>query len=290
MSSDHDVQIALSFDFDAFSTWIGTFGATSPSMLSRGEFGPVGLRRILELMERYEAPGTFFTPGHTADAFPAAVEAIVAAGHEIGHHGWVHENPAPLSRDEERHVIERGIEELQKVTGERPVGYRSPAWDNSPNTVELLLEYGFQYESSLMGNDFEPYWCRVGDKWSKTEPYEFGEPVDLVELPVAWHLDDWPQFEYVVTPEITMQGVRAPSTMLEIWKGELTYLRERVGKGVMTITMHPQVSGRGHRLLALEEFLDFVRGHDDVGFTRCVDYVRRWREDRRPELPRDAKR
>jgi peptidoglycan/xylan/chitin deacetylase (PgdA/CDA1 family) len=259
-------------------------------MLSRGEFGPIGLHRILELLKRFDAPGTFFTPGHTADAFPTAVEAIVAAGHEIGHHGWVHENPASLSVEEERHVLARGIEELEKVTGSRPVGYRSPAWDNSPATVELLIEHGFEYESSMMGNDFEPYWCRVGDSWSTTDAYVFGEPVALVELPVAWHLDDWPQFEYVVTPEVSMQGVRAPSTLLEIWKEEFRYLYERVGKGVMTLTMHPQVSGRGHRLLMVEEFIEHVSGFSGVSFTRCIDYVRDWREGRSPELPADAKR
>jgi peptidoglycan-N-acetylglucosamine deacetylase len=290
MSDNPKVKVALSFDFDAYSTWIGTFGATSPSMLSRGEFGPIGLRRILELLDRFEAPSTFFTPGHTADAFPSSVEAIVAGGHEIGHHGWVHENPAALELGEERQVIERGIEELEKVTGERPLGYRSPAWDVSPNTIELLLEYGFEYDSSLMGGDFEPYWCRVGDSWSKSGPYEFGRPVDLVEFPVAWHLDDWPQYEFSSAPGLSNQGLRAPSTVLEIWKGEFRYLHERVGEGVMTITMHPQVSGRGHRLLALEEFLEFVRGHDGVGFTRCADHARAWREGKTPELPADAKR
>jgi peptidoglycan/xylan/chitin deacetylase (PgdA/CDA1 family) len=290
MTDERDVKVALTFDFDAFSTWIGTFGATSPSMLSRGEFGPTGLRRILGVLDRFNAPGTFFTPGHTADAFPTAVEAIVEAGHEIGHHGWVHENPASLSLDEERAVLERGLEELERVTGERPVGYRSPAWDNSPNTVQLLLDHGFEYESSLMGSDFEPYWCRIGDKWSKTEPYEFGEPVPIVELPVAWHLDDWPQFEYVVTPEVSMQGVRAPSTLLEIWTGEFDFLYERQRQGILTLTMHPQVSGRGHRILMLEEFLEYVSDHSGVTFTRCADYVRSWRDGREPELPRDAKR
>lgn len=287
-SSRPQVSIALTFDFDTFSTWIGTFGATSPSMLSRGEFGPIGVRRILALLDEFDARATFFTPGHTAVAYPAVMESIVAAGHEIGHHGWVHENPVLLSRDEEIVVIERGIAALQQTTGTTPKGYRSPAWDNSPNTVELLLDYGFEYESSLMGNDFEPYWCRVGDEWSTTEPYRFGRPVPLIELPVAWHLDDWPQFEFVSRPGDTQQGLRPPSVVNEIWRGEFDYLYHHVGGGVLTITMHPQVIGRGHRLLMLRSFLEYVASHDGVTFTSALDYVRTWREGRSPSLPTDA--
>jgi peptidoglycan-N-acetylglucosamine deacetylase len=161
--SERDVRIALTFDFDAYSTWICTFGATSPSMLSRGEFGPIGVRRLLALLKQHDAKATFFTPGHTALAFPSILCAIRDAGHEIGHHGWVHENPCTLSPNQEREVIDRGLEALAKVAGVRPTGFRSPAWDNSPSTVPLLLEHGFRYESSMMGSDFEPYWCRVGD-------------------------------------------------------------------------------------------------------------------------------
>jgi peptidoglycan-N-acetylglucosamine deacetylase len=282
------VSVALTFDYDACCVWIGSFGARSPSMLSRGEFGPIALRRILDLLKQYDIKATFFVPGHSALAFPATVVAIREGGHEIGHHGWVHENPATLAPDEERRVLERGFEALDKVAGVRPVGYRSPAWDNSAHTVPLLLEHGFEYESSLMGGDYEPYWCRVGDQWSTTEPYRFGQPVDLVELPVAWHLDDFPQFEFVFTKNAVMQGNRAPSTAWEIWTGEFDYLYRRVGAGVLTVTMHPQTIGRGHRLLFLERFIQYVAGHRGVIFTTCEDYVRRWRIGRTPTLPRDA--
>jgi peptidoglycan/xylan/chitin deacetylase (PgdA/CDA1 family) len=287
-ASQPQVDVALTFDFDTFSTWIGTFGATSPSMLSRGEFGPIGARRLLALLDEFRAPATFFTPGHTAVAYPGVMEKIVEAGHEVAHHGWVHENPVTLSRDEEIRVLERGIEALEKTTGQTPKGYRSPAWDNSPNTVSLLLDYDFEYESSLMGNDFEPYWCRVGDRWSTTEPYEFGTPTSLVELPVAWHLDDWPQFEFVARPGDTYQGLRAPSTVYEIWKGEFDYLYHHVGRGVLTITMHPQVIGRGHRLLMLRSFMEYMASLPGVTFTRAIDYVTAWKQDKQPSLPEDV--
>jgi peptidoglycan/xylan/chitin deacetylase (PgdA/CDA1 family) len=288
MSTPKDVAVALTFDYDAMSNWIGSSGATSPGMISRGEFGPIGLRRILALLESKQVSSTFFVPGHTALAYPDTVRAIRDAGHEIGHHGWVHENPVGLTEAQERQVLERGFEALDRVAGVRPVGYRSPGWDNSPRTVPLLIEYGFEYESSLMGSDFEPYWCRVNDVFSPTEAFQWGTPVKLVELPVAWHLDDFIQFEFVATPTGILMGGRSTPMSWEIWKHEFDYLNDRVGHGLMTITMHPQVIGRGHRMLLLEQFVDYVAGHAGVRFTKLVDYARQWRSGRSPELPKEA--
>ena len=254
-------------------------------MVSRGEFCPIGVHRILALLAEYSAAATFFIPGATAITYPQIVLAIRDAGHEIGHHGWIHENPVNLTFDDERRILERGIEALEKTVQIRPVGYRSPSWDNSPDTVSLLLEYGFEYESSLMGSDFEPYWCRVGDKWSKHETYEFGSPTTLVEMPVAWHLDDWPWFEFIPGHG---QGLRPPSSVLEVWKSEFDYLYHQLGRGVMILTMHPQCIGRGHRLLMLKEFLDYLVSHAGVGFTTCIDYVRQWRVGKIPALPPDV--
>ena len=141
MSDAKPVRVALTFDYDAMSNWIGSSGAKSPGMISRGEFGPIGLHRILALLESRGIKSTFFVPGHTARAYPATVQAIEAAGHEIGHHGWVHENPVGLSHHQEKHVMEQGLLALKEVAGVRPVGYRSPGWDNSPNTVPLLVEF-----------------------------------------------------------------------------------------------------------------------------------------------------
>ncbi|MCA0424665.1 MAG: polysaccharide deacetylase [Proteobacteria bacterium] len=283
-----DVHVALTFDYDAYSLWIGTFDAKSPSMISRGEFGAQGVRRILSLLDNHKIKATFFTPGHTALAFPKTVEDIVAGGHEIGHHGWIHENPATTTPDQERWILERGFEALDQVVGIRPVGYRSPAWDNSPNTIPLLLEFGFAYESSLMGSEYEPYWCRVGDKWSKTEPWKFGKPVDLVEVPVSWLLDDFPHFEYVVAPGYVNPGFKNPRDVLKMWTDEFDYLYDRIGSGVFNLTMHPQVIGRGGRMLLLEAFIEHVSGRDGVTFGTLESYVRKWRVGKSPSLPVDA--
>ncbi len=267
MTTSSQATVCLTFDFDAISLWIGPYGATSPSMISRGEFGVVGVERILRLLEREGIPATFFVPGHTAETYPDTVRAIAAAGHEIGHHGYLHENPVALTPEEERRVLTRGLEALERTVGTRPAGYRSPAWDNSPQTIELLLKYGFRYESSLMGHDFVPYWCRVGDVIQSDGPYLFGREVDLVEMPVSWVLDDFPHFEYVRLGNRLSPGLSAASKVEEIWRGEFDFMCRDVPGGVFTLTMHPQVIGRGHRMLMLERLIEHMKEGDGVQFS-----------------------
>lgn len=251
--------VCLTFDFDAISLWIGPMRATSPSMISRGEFGAVGVERILRLLERESIPATFFITGHTAETYSALTRAIAETGHEIGHHGYLHENPIDLTRDEEERVLLRGLAALDAVAGVRPIGYRSPAWDNSPNTIDLLLAHGFRYESSLMADDFSPYWCRIGDTIDPDGPYRFGHPVDLVEMPISWLLDDFPHFEYLRLPTRLSPGLSAASKVEEIWRDEFDFMVREVPNGIFTLTMHPQVIGRGHRLLMLERLIVHFR-------------------------------
>lgn len=274
--------VCLTFDFDAISLWIGPFAARSPSMISRGEFGAVGARRILRLLELEGVHGTFFVTGHTAETYPEIVRDIVAAGHEIGHHGYLHENPIALETPQrEREVLLRGLHALDAVAGVRPRGYRSPSWDNSPWTVELLVAEGFLYESSLMASDFTPYWCRSGDVIQADGPYLFGPEVDLVEMPVSWILDDFPHFENVSIPAagINRPGLSAPSKVEEIWHDEFTYMQREVPNGVYTLTMHPQVIGRGHRMLLLERLIAWLKDHQGVHFSRLGDAAAEFRNN-----------
>ena len=279
-------HVALTFDVDGFSNWIGSVGATTPGPLSRGEFEHVGLPRILSLLREYALPATFFIPGSTAVSFPSAVAAIPDAGHEVGHHGWVHEPVTRLTPDRERQVLERGLDALERILHIRPVGYRSPGWDNSPATVDLLLEHGFEYDSSLMGQDIEPYWCRVGDVASRDEGFAWGRAVDLVEMPVSWHLDDHPYFVHVESSGIFNPGLRAPSSVLEIWKAELDFLCGLNEPGVLVFTLHPQVIGRGHLLAMLRSLLEYALSIPTLRFTTCAEYTRSWRHGRTPDLPR----
>src|SRR4030066_196425 len=228
MSNEAIHTVCLTFDFDAISLWLGPFKAQSPSMISRGEFGAIGARRILDLLERYDIRATWFVPGHTADTYPAIVEDIVKRGHEIGHHGYCHENPVALEQPKERKIIEMGLESLERVPGKRPIGYRSPSWDLSPNSIDLLLEYSFVYDSSMMGNDFSPYWCRQGDQYDLESRYKFGKSVELLEMPGTRGLDDFPAFEYVSLPNKLYPGLRSPEQVFDIWMGDFDYMRTNI--------------------------------------------------------------
>jgi peptidoglycan/xylan/chitin deacetylase (PgdA/CDA1 family) len=269
------ISVCLSFDFDAISIWIGPFKAKSPSAVSRGEFGAVGTERLLDVLRRHQVLASWFIPGHTIDTFPKLVQKIAEAGHEIGHHGYCHENPAAVPLEEERRVLERGIACIHRITGKAPLGYRSPAWDLSPHSVSLLLEFGFLYDSSMMANDFTPYYCRLGDEMCTDGPYVFGQEVELVELPVDWCLDDWPYFGLHWPAHHV--GLRAPDEVYRIWAAEFDFLYQRVGTGVFTLTMHPQVIGRGHRLFMLEQLIEYLKGHEGVSFTTMSQVATEWK-------------
>jgi peptidoglycan/xylan/chitin deacetylase (PgdA/CDA1 family) len=264
---------ALTFDFDAMSVWIGSYKSKNPSEISRGEFGAVAIPRILDLLKRHDIPGTFCIPGHTAYAYPDLVKRIHDGGHEIAHHGWVHENPADFDEAGERANMERGFEALHQVCGVRPTGYRSPAWDFSDNTTNILQEFGFQYDSSLMGDDYTPYYMRAGDQAPDDAPYVFGKTIDIVELPITWTLDDFPYFEL----DSTGSGLKPASLVEEIWRDEFAFAYRDVPGGLFNLTMHPQVIGRGHRLMMLERLIDFFAGHENVKFDTLGGYASKWR-------------
>ena len=275
-ASNRRLSCAVTFDFDAMSVWIGSMKSQNPSMISRGEFGAVAAVRILEFLRRRRLRTSWCVPGHTALAYPDIVRRIPDEGHELVHHGWVHENSASFDEAGERRVLERGLEALEKVGGERPRGYRSPAWDLSPRSPDLLLEYGFDYDSSCMGSDFYPYYLRRGDRWSLDEPYVFGESIPLIELPVTWGLDDFPPFEFILGSNT---GLSAPSAVEEIWRGDFDFAFANCRGGLFNLTLHPQVIGRGHRMLLLERLISHFENQDGVVFEPLGDYARRWRDE-----------
>ena len=161
--------------------------------------------------------------------------------------------------------------------GVRPVGYRSPGWDTSPTTIELLVEAGFRYDSSLMGDDFTPYGCRVGDVARRDGPFAFGKPVDLVEMPVSRALDDFPHFEYVSLGGAVRPGSAAGSKVEEIWREEFAFMYRELPGGVLTLTMHPRVIGRGHRVLMRDRWIAFYPAHDGVRFATLAEAAEAYR-------------
>ncbi|MFN8559545.1 MAG: polysaccharide deacetylase [Dehalococcoidia bacterium] len=217
-------------------------------------------------------------PGHTVDTWPHLVKQIADRGHELGNHGYLHEVPNTLAADVERAVIKRGSDCIERVTGVRPRGYRSPSWDLSPDTLDILREQGFVYDSSLMGDDFYLYWCRSGDVVRLDDAFVFGRETDLVEMPIHWILDDAPYFNYQTA---SRTGLTPASQVLEIWQDEFDFMVERVPGGVFTLTMHPQIIGRGHRILMLERLLRHMRARDNVRFATQIEVAEAWKTQQR---------
>ena len=273
---EEKISVCLTFDFDAISLWIGGFRATSLSAISRGEFGRVGAERLLTMLREENIRSTWFIPGHSAETYPHIVELIVAGGHEIGNHGYLHSRPK--SPEDEASILDRGNDVLTRMTGQRPLGYRSPGAGLSYNMVELLRQRGFAYDSSLMGDDFSPYYLRSGDVASNDGPYIFGKPIDVVEIPFTWGLDDFPAFEYVTSRAGIQPGLSSPSAVYEIWAGDFDYLYDHIGEGVYTLTMHPQVIGRGHRLLMLERLIRHIQSHRGVEFKTMLEVATSWKQ------------
>jgi peptidoglycan/xylan/chitin deacetylase (PgdA/CDA1 family) len=229
-----DVAVALTFDVDGEAPWLGDGPENSRrlTLLSQGRFGPErGLVRVLDLLAGFQIPATFYVPGHTADEHPGAVAAILAAGHEVSHHGYLHLGTEGLDYAAQRVELERGLAALGRH-GVRPAGYRSPGWELTPETLSLLGELEFDYDASLMADD-RPYW-------------EIAGPRPLLELPGHWSLCDWPYFGW--TPY--HGGLLAdPDAVRRIWLEE--YESARADRRVVTYTMHPEAIGRGYLLRML---------------------------------------
>ena len=271
-----DLFVCLTFDHDNVSAQISR-NMVTPTAISRGEFGIPAVKRILALLAAQRIPTTWFTPGHTIESYPSCVAAVHAAGHEIGNHGWTHRVPATLGYDGEEQELVRGNAAIEKLTGRPPRGYRSPAWDLSPHSVDLLLKHGFVYDSSMMGNDYIPYQARKDDRITLLEPMEFGPDTQLVEMPISWALDDHPHFEYSRSEAGILPGNMNARLVIENFINDFRYMKKHNDWGVLTYTFHPHVIGRGHRMLMLEHMIDTLRaeGATFVTMETAVDEYRR---------------
>ncbi len=235
-------SLCVTFDLDAESAVLAVdmAYATRPSVMSHQAYGPTtGLPRLLRLLADRGINATFFIPGFTAEQHPGAVESILAAGHEVAHHGYLHRPPGQLSPSEERAELERGLEALARF-GVTPSGFRAPWWDTSPNTFELLGEFGFTYDASLFDRDV-PYLIETA-----TRP--------IVEIPESWALDDWEKYAFLPDPPTGSGVIEAPSRVAETWWEEITAYHEE--GACCVLVMHPFLSGRPARARALGELLD----------------------------------
>jgi peptidoglycan/xylan/chitin deacetylase (PgdA/CDA1 family) len=251
--------VLLSFDVDNETIQL-RFGDPTVGTLSQGQYGArAGLRRVVELVDRHQIPATFFIPAVSLMLTPEMADLIKRSGrHEVGVHGWIHEMNMTLPGDVERELVQRAVDTLTHLTGTRPVGYRAPSWNMSPNTLRIIRDLGFVYESSLMADD-SPYEILAG-----------GQPTGMVELPVEWILDDAPLFN--------PQGDRysAPRDVLQVWIDEFDKAYEE--GGMFLLTMHPHVIGHRSRIRVLELLIEHIRRKPGVWFgthREAAEYVKR---------------
>jgi peptidoglycan/xylan/chitin deacetylase (PgdA/CDA1 family) len=245
------VAVALSFDFDAETSWLYR-GERSPASMSRGAYGArVGIYRILALLARHEVPASFFVPAVNGQLHPEAIDAILESGqHEIGVHGWIHERGQDLTGELERELLTKAFEYWRSRTGRAPAGIRTPSWDFTAHTLGIIRDLGFVYDSSLMGDD---------------RPYELcidREPTGIVELPVEWLLDDHPFLQIDPT-----QGTRSfmhLEGLLDIWRAEFQMAYEE--RTLFLLTMHPQVIGHRSRLNMLDTLVKEIKATPNVWF------------------------
>jgi peptidoglycan-N-acetylglucosamine deacetylase len=252
---------SFSFDVDAESAMLGvsTAHADRMSAISHQAYGPLtGVPRLLKILARQGITSTFFVPGYTAVRYPDVISSIVEHGHEIAHHGYLHEAMRGKTEQQEADILDRGLDVLESVTGSRPVGYRAPMWELNWHSPKLLRDRGFLYDSSLMDTD-HPYELAVAN----------GGP--LVEIPIQWALDDWEQYCYV--PDFSGSGlIESPLKAIEMWRLEFDAMRAEGAAYVLT--NHPFLSGRPSRAQALDSLIEYVRSYDDVWVTSLANIAK----------------
>jgi peptidoglycan-N-acetylglucosamine deacetylase len=286
-----EIMCGFGVDVDAVAGWLGSYGGEdSPDDISRGLFaGEVGVPRVLNLLDKYEIKASWFVPGHSIETFPEQFQRIVAAGHEIGVHGYSHENPIAMSREQETAVLDHCIALIESASGRRPTGYVAPWWEFSTVTNELLLERGIKYDHSLMHDDFTPYRVRVGDSWTNIDydvpaqdwmkPLVRGEATDLVEIPANWYLDDLPPMMFVKSSP-NSHGFVNPRQLEQMWRDQFDWVYREMDYAAFTMTIHPDVSGRPQVLLMLERLIEHISAHEGVRWATfdeiADDYIERF--------------
>jgi peptidoglycan/xylan/chitin deacetylase (PgdA/CDA1 family) len=254
------VAVLLSYDVDNETVQGLRTGQVSIGPLSQGQYGSrVALPRVVELMNRENVPSTFFFPAWSLKIAPEQAGLIQESGmHEIAVHGWIHELNTALDGETEERLLRQAVETITEITGTRPVGYRAPSWNHSPNTLRIVRDIGFLYESSLMADD-RPY-----------ELVQDGEATGMVELPVEWILDDAPLFN----PR--GNSYMNPRDVMQVWIDEFDKAWE---EGTMfLLTMHPHVIGHRSRIVALEGLIDHMQTKGGVWFGTHEEAARWVRE------------
>lgn len=247
----------VSFDLDAEESWRQRAERNPDwqkiSIRERGRYGPlIAIPRILRVLEKHGVTATFHVPGKVVEQWPSVIRTIYEAGHELAHHGYTHTGPRDLSKAEQETEVFKGIEVFEETLGERPVGYRNPSGGLSRYTLELLMDEGFRYDSSMKDLDV---------------PYSLlGSNGTIVELPNSYYLDDFAYFGHNMGPTFDFQaGIAPTASVFDTWRREFDAIQQY--GGLFMLTLHPQVIGRAGRLQALDNLLGMMVNSDNVCVT-----------------------
>ena len=270
-----DILCAIGIDVDAVAGQIGSYGGgDSPSDIGRGVFSAeIGTPRMLDMLKRVDLRTSWFIPGHTIETWPDIMTRVADEGHEIGLHGYTHENPVQMTPDQEAVILDKGIELIEKISGRTPSGNVAPWWEMSLATPQLLLERGIKYDHSQMHNDFTPFWTRVGESWTLIDygkpahtwmkPMELGTTVPIVQIPASWYLDDLPPLMFMKNVP-NSHGWVNPRDIEEWWRDQFDWVYREMDYAVFTLTIHPDISGRPQVLLMIERMIEYISSHSGV--------------------------
>ena len=277
-----EILISYGVHVDAVAGWLGSYGGeNSPCDISRGVFAAkVGVPRLLKMFEKYDLKTSWFITGHSIETFYDEMKKVADAGHEIGLHGYSHENPMFMTPEQEEAVLVKCIGLITELCGKKPSGYVAPWWESSAVTAELLLKHGIKYDHSLMHDDFTPYYTTTGDSWTRIDyskpaqewmkPMKFGTPTDLVQIPANWYLDDLPPMMFVKASP-NSYGYTNPHDVEQMWREQFDYLYREYDYGVFPMTIHPDASGRPHCLLMHERLIEYFKSFSGVRFVTVAE-------------------
>lgn len=264
--------VALTFDVDGETLWLARDpgNAHKPVTLSLGRYGLVeGVPRILKLLEENQIKGTFFIPGKIVDEYSDLVKRIDIEGHEIGNHGYSHTHPHKFqTREVEADEYKKSNESIETLIGKKVIGYRSPAWEFSKNTMDIITEMNFLYSSNMMHTD-SIHFLEMN-----------GTTSNIVEIPIHWVLDDAAFWLYSIS--IVGKSMQPLQAVEDYWKTEFDCLLQEFMEGrkdrVFVLTCHPQVIGRPARMNVLRNIINHIKKHDNVEFCTCGEIANKFIE------------
>ncbi|KZL80802.1 polysaccharide deacetylase family protein [Colletotrichum incanum] len=288
------VLISYGVDVDAVAGWLGSYGGeNSPNDISRGLFaGTVGTQRMLKLFDKYKIKTTWFIPGHSLETFPEDMAAVRDAGHEIGLHGYSHENPTDMTLEQQRDVLDKTYRMLTDFCGGKPPrGSVAPWWETSAEGAQLLLDYGIDYDHSMAHHDCQAYFLNTGESWTKIDytqkaetwmkPLVRGKDTGLVEIPSNWNLDDLPPLMFIKSAP-NSHGFVNTRDVEDIWRDHFDYFYREYDEFIFPISVHPDVSGRPHVILMHERLIEYFKSHEGVEFVTMAEIADEFRSKSTP--------